>query len=245
MNYTVSQVAAMAGVTVRALHHYDEIGLVSPAHRSAAGYRLYDRADLERLQEVLVLRQLEIPLRTIGDLLDRGADRTESLRLQAAALRSRRDRLDRIIATVEKTLGSTKGRAMPDTDLFGGFDPAEYEDEVNERWGETDAHKESSRRTSSYTEADWAEIGAEIEEIEAGLAALLVAGVAAESTRAIALAERARLHIDRWFYPCSPQMHAMLADGYVTDPRFKKHYEDRQPGLAHFVRDAIAANLDD
>ena len=131
---------------------------------------------------------------------------------------------------------------MSDTDLFGGFDPAEYEDEVKERWGETDAYKESSRRTASYTKDDWKRMGAESEEIEAALAALLVAGGSADSEDAVALAERARLHIDRWFYPCSREMHAMIAEGYVTDPRFTKHYEDRQAGLAQFVRDAIVAN---
>ncbi len=243
MSYTVSEVAGMSGVTVRTLHHYDEIGLVSPGRRSGAGYRIYERSDLERLQEVLVLRELELPLLEIREALDGDpADREAILRRQHDALQGRRRRLDRILDTVQRSLDAMKGSDMSDEDLFGGFDPSQYEDEVKERWGETDAYKESSRRTASYTKDDWKRLGEEIEAVEAALADLLASGAAAESAEAMALAEQARLHIDRWFYPCSTEMHSMLAEGYVTDPRFTQHYEDRQEGLAQFVRDAIVAN---
>lgn len=244
MTYSVGEVSRMSGVTVRTLHHYDEIGLVSPSRRTDAGYRMYDRSDLERLQQVLVLRELEVPLRAIGTALDGGAaGRRDALRRHVLALRRRRRRLDTIIDTVERTLDAEEGDDMTDAELFGGFDPAGYEDEVKARWGETDAYKESSRRTASYKRDDWQRLGGEIEDVEAAFAALVVAGASPRSAEAIALAERARLHIDRWFYPCSHEMHAMLADGYVSDPRFTKHYEDRQVGLAQFVRDAIHANL--
>lgn len=123
-----------------------------------------------------------------------------------------------------------------------GHDQSKYEKEVQERWGQTDAYKESARRTKSYKADDWARIKAESETIEAGMAELMKAGQAADGARAMDQAEQARLHIDRWYYPCSHRMHAGLADMYVSDARFAAHYEERAEGLASFVAAAIKAN---
>ncbi len=121
-------------------------------------------------------------------------------------------------------------------------DQAQYAGEVQERWGDTEAYKESSRRTKNYAKDDLAKIKAESDGIEAGLAAVMAEGEPAEGDRAMELAEAARLHIDRWFYPCSTAMHSGLADMYTADERFKAHYEDRAEGLAGFVAQAIKAN---
>jgi hypothetical protein len=131
---------------------------------------------------------------------------------------------------------------MSDRGLSRGFDPAESEEEAKERWGETDAYREAARRTSSYTKEDRARQQAEMEDIESSFADALRAGLAADGPEAVALAERARRHIDQCFYPCSTEMHAMVAEGYVTDPRFTAHYDDREPGLARYVRAAVVAN---
>ena len=121
-------------------------------------------------------------------------------------------------------------------------DQARYEAEVQERWGGTEAYKESSRRTKGYSPDDWAKIKAESEGIEAGLAAAMADGDPADGERAMDLAEAARLHIDRWYYPCSAATHAGLAEMYTADERFKAHYEDRAEGLAEYVAAAIKAN---
>jgi len=118
-----------------------------------------------------------------------------------------------------------------------------YDAEVRERWGDTEAYAASSRRTKSYTDADWAEIERGQEDIEAALAQAMAEGAAADGDRAADLAEAARRHIDRWFYPCSREMHAGLADMYTADERFRAHYEDRAEGLAEYVAAAIKANL--
>jgi len=117
-----------------------------------------------------------------------------------------------------------------------------YADEARERWGHTEAYQESARRTKRYTPEDWAKIKAEAEAVEAGMAALLRAGEAADGVQAMDLAEEARLHIARWFYPCPHEMHVELADMYTADPRFAAHYDQREPGLAAFVAAAIRAN---
>jgi hypothetical protein len=118
-----------------------------------------------------------------------------------------------------------------------------HEEEARERWGQTAAYQESSRRTRGYGDAEWAKIRAESEEIERGFADALAAGEPADGERATDLAEAARLHIDRWFYPCSREMHGTLAGMYTADERFKAHYDERADGLAAYVAAAIDANL--
>ena len=122
----------------------------------------------------------------------------------------------------------------------GGQNP--YAAEARERWGHTDAYKESARRTKGYSEEDWARIKSEMEAIEARFADLMVAGSPADGDEAMAAAEEARLHIDRNFYPCSHEMHAALGEMYTADARFSAHYEDRAAGLAGYVSAAIKAN---
>jgi hypothetical protein len=127
-------------------------------------------------------------------------------------------------------------------ELFGDFVPEDYEKEAEERWGETDAYKQSQRRAASYTKEDWLKIKEEGGAIERGLKAALEAGTAPDSEAAMDLAEQHRQQITRWFYDCSYEIHKGLGQMYVDDPRFKKHYEAIAPGLAEFVRDAVAAN---
>ena len=121
------------------------------------------------------------------------------------------------------------------------FDPSRYEDEAEQRWGNSDAYQEPKRRTRGYGKKDWAAIRAERESVVA-LADLLAEGVDATGSAAMDLAEAHRRHIDRWFYPCSHDMHGHLAAMYTADPRFAAHFERRGEGLAAFVSDAIRAN---
>ena len=120
----------------------------------------------------------------------------------------------------------------------------QWAQEARERWGDTDAYKESVRRTRTYDDAAKARIAAELETIEADFAEAMKAGVPAEDPLARGIAERARLHIDSWYYPCSPRMHVGLAEMYTADERFKAHYEERAAGLAEYVAAAIRANAD-
>jgi MerR family transcriptional regulator, thiopeptide resistance regulator len=243
--YTVSDLARISGVTVRTLHHYDAIGLLVPSGRTQAGYRLYSSADAARLGRILVYRACGLALADIATVLDED-DPIGHLRRQLALLDARRDELDRQRETLRRAL---EARIMginldPEEilEVFGGHDPTEHAREAQERWGDTDAYRESHRRTSTYSKEDWQRLGAESEEIEAELAACLLAGEPSDGVRACAAAERHRLHIDRWFYPCSYEMHAGLGDMYVADPRFAAHYDERAPGLSSYVRDAIIAN---
>jgi MerR family transcriptional regulator, thiopeptide resistance regulator len=243
--YRIGEAAKLARVSVRALHHYDAAGLLKPSARTASGCRLYTSADLERLQHLRFYRELGFSLGEIRELLaDPAFDRRRALAEQRRLLAAQVLRLERMLALIDRTLAS-EGAVMNENELFevfGDFDPAACEDDVRERWGETDAYRESARRTSAYTKADWRRFNDESERIGATIASIMDAGVAPDDPRALAAVEEARLQIDHWFYPCSRTMHAQLGEMYVADPRFTATYEKIRPGMAAYIRDATAAN---
>jgi DNA-binding transcriptional MerR regulator len=243
---TVSEVAELTGVTVRTLHHYDELGLLRPVERSEAGYRLYSDDDLARLQEILIWRALGFSLAEIGTLLDDPAhDRLAALERQPALVQGEIERLRALAVAVEHAIAAERGGTRQEvTQMFEGFDPSEYEDEARERWGHTEAYRESARRAESYGEAEWSQIRRESEEIVRDLVALMRAGEPATGPAARAVAERHREHMSRWFYPCSPAMHRGLAEMYVADERFARTYEREAEGLAAYFHDAIVAAAD-
>ena len=243
----VGEVAALAGVTVRTLHHYDRIGLLSPSGRTAAGYRQYAPADLDRLHRVLVYRELGFPLEEVATLLDDpAADPAEHLRRQHRLLLDRVERTRAMVAAVEKEMEAMDmGISLTPEErfeVFGAHDPAQYEAEAEERWGETEAWQESQRRTRSYTKEDWLRVKAEGEDVERRFAEALRDGVPADSERAMDLAEEHRQQISRNYHDCPPEVHAALGRMYVEDERFTAHYEQVTPGLAQFVSSAVQAN---
>jgi DNA-binding transcriptional MerR regulator len=246
---TVGDVARLAGVTVRTLHHYDQTGLLRPSGRTDSGYRLYTRDDLERLQLIRFYRELDFALPDIARMLrDPAFGRLEALRAQRELLLARAKHTRALVRAIDAAIAAAQEqRTMTNEEMFGalgGFDPAEHEAEARDRWGESDAYRESTRRAKGYTKADWETIQAEGAKIEQGLAALLAAGTPASDPEAMALAERHRLQIDRWFYPCSQAMHVALGEMYVADPRFAARYESIAPGLARYVADAFRANAE-
>jgi MerR family transcriptional regulator, thiopeptide resistance regulator len=243
---SVGEVARLSGVTVRTLHHYDEVGLLSPRGRSPAGYRLYHADDLARLRRILGYRDLGFGLEEIGVLLDEGADPIEHLRTQHRLLTERLARVRRTLDNLEKMMDAHDNgvRLTPAEmlEVFGDDDPTRYADEAQERWGQTDAYAQSQRRTSPYTAADWLQIKAEAAAVNQALASAMADGEPADGQRAMDAAQAHRDHISRWFYDVSAQLHTGLADMYLTDPRFTQNYEDVAPGLARYVHDAIHAN---
>lgn len=243
---TVGEVAELTGVTVRTLHHYDELGLLSPSGRSEAGYRLYSYDDLARLREILIWRALGFSLSEIASLLDDpGHDRLAALERQRGLIEREIERLGALAGAVDAAIAAHRhGAELEVTTMFEGFDPSEYEEEARERWGHTEAYRESARRAARYGEAEWEEIRREAEEIVRELVALMRSGEPADGPDARALAERHRRHISRWFYPCSPRMHRGLAGMYLADERFAQTYEREAEGLAAYVRDAIVAGAD-
>jgi MerR family transcriptional regulator, thiopeptide resistance regulator len=244
--YQVKEVAELSGLTIRALHHYDAIGLLTPSTRSAPGYRLYDDDDLVRLQQILIGRELGLSLEDIRRSLDDpDFDRREALLAQRAALAERADRAAEMIRAIDTALTAIEENDMGKIDMtkiFDGFDPDQYEDEVKQRWGNTDAYKISAQRTKSYTESDWRRFKDEQGAIHADAIAAMKAGVPSDDARAMDIAERHRLSIDRWFYPCSPKMHCGLADLWEADRRYADNIDKYGPGLTEYLAAAVRAN---
>lgn len=244
---TVGNVAAISGVTVRTLHHYEEIGLLVPAGRSAAGYRLYDDADCGRLARILYYRELGFPLDSIATLLDHVEhDRYDHLARQHTLLRERLTRIQAMVASLEREMEAQMTgynlTAAEKLEVFGDFDPARYEYEARERWGETDAFKHSQDRAKRYSKDDWEAIQSEMADLHRRIATAMQAGVLAASDEAMALAEQHRQVISRWFYDCSYEIHRGLGAMYVDDPRFTANIDKTAPGLASYIREAIVAN---
>jgi DNA-binding transcriptional MerR regulator len=247
--YRIKKVSDIAGVSVRTLHHYDHIDLLKPARVDEAGYRLYSDANLARLQEILFFKELGFGLSEIREILDRpGYDRRDALLTHKQILREKNLRITRLIKTVDKTLDSMNGGSvMGNDEMFGAFDEAtieEYKEEARERWGGTKAYKESERRTAKYTKADWARIQAESDDIHNRLAEIMAAGKSPSDSEAQELVGLWFKHIDKYFYPCTPEIFKGLGEMYVADPRFKKVYEDIKPGLAEFMKNAMTVYAD-
>lgn len=247
MSYTVGRVARIAGVTVRTLHHYDEIGLLSPSGRSGTGYRRYDEADLDRLQQIMFYRELGFSLEEIAAILDDpSADPAEHLRRQHDLISDRIARLQKMVSAIQHAMEARKVgiNLTPEErfEVFGEFNPDDYAQEAQERWGESDAFKESARRTARYTKADWQRHKQENEDWGRRIVALMESGAAAGSPEAMALAEEHRQSISRWFYECTYEIQTGLAEMYLADERFMATYEAIKPGLTVFLHDAILAN---
>jgi len=243
--YVVGDVSGIARISVRTLHYYDEIGLLVPTARTDAGYRLYTDEDLLRLQQILIGRELGLSLEGIRRSLDDPSfDARKALLAQKRQLQERAAQTAAMVAAVDAALAVVDSNRQGGTmeSIFEGFDPAKYEAEVRERWGGTDAYKEATRRTKGYTKEDWQRLRSEGEAIYANAAALMNGGTAPTDDAAMVVAERHRLHIGRWFYPCSVDAHRGLANLYETDDRFSAGIDGHAPGLAAFLVAAIRAN---
>jgi MerR family transcriptional regulator, thiopeptide resistance regulator len=247
--YAVGEVARRSGVSVRTLHHYDAIGLLVPAGRSAAGYRRYSEADLERLRHVLFYRELGFGLDQIAEILaDPDAQTDDHLRRQHRLLRERQARTGALLGAIEHEIEARQlGIALTPAEqleIFGTATFARHAEEAHERWGDTAASRASRRRSAAYSKEDWMAIKAEADGNIRRFADALRAGEPATGAAAMALAEEHRAHLSRWFFACDHGQHRQVAADYVADPGTVASWDDVAPGFARYVHDAIVANAD-
>ena len=240
MRLSVSEAARRAGVSVRTLRYYDEIGLLKPSEITPAGYRFYDDAAMASLQQILFYRELDVPLEQIGHILNAPEhDRTEALQKHRTLLLMKRRRLDDMLRLVDETIG---GIAMYDerprpTQADWEAVKEQYAREAAERWGNTEAFLESREKHAQYTPEQEARISAEMEEIFRAFGAC--GDPAGEEARA--LVKRWQAHITKYHYNCTDGILACLGQMYVNDPRFKKNLDKYGPVTAQKISDAIAA----
>lgn len=239
--WTIGDLARLSGVTTRTLRHYDAIGLLVPVDVAAGGRRLYGREELLRLQQVLVLRELDVDLPTVARVLAAEGEpgvRTALLREHHARLLAERDRFDRLAATVTSTIESLEGgHDMAPEDLYAGFDNSRYDTEARERWGDAAVDRSNDAWTGlgqDGQEAHWRENQA----IGEGLAACLADGLAPDHERTQALVARHFAQITTFWTP-NRESYRGLGQMYVDDERFTATYDAFAPGLAVYLRDAI------
>lgn len=247
--YTVHELAELSGCTVRTLHHYDDLGLVR-AQRAANGYRRYGAAEVDRLQQVLLYREADLPLADIKRLLDDPAfDAHDALAGHLCELRMRKQRLDGLIASVEKTLACMEGSdEMSDKEKFEAFkqglvdkNEQQYGEEVRERWGD-DAVDASNAKVMGMSQEQYERTQALEQEIKDALVAAMAAGdPAGEEAQHAADLHRQWLSAFWKDGAYSKAAHQGIAEMYVADDRFKAYYEAIAPGAAEFLRDAIKA----
>jgi DNA-binding transcriptional MerR regulator len=225
MAYTVKQLADIAGLSVRTLHHYDAIGLLSPLGRSATGYRQYGEKELLRLQQILFYRELEIPLEEIRAVLDRpGFDPIAALEGHRRQLAERAKRIERLIETIDGTIGRIKGENMlSDEELYEGFDGEsvrKMKDEAEARWGATAAYAESRKRMRAMTKEAWARVKAEGAAVDEAALAAMKAGLAPDSPSVQKIMDRKFAHL-RNFYEPTKEMFAGLGRLYCEHEDFR------------------------
>lgn len=242
MKYTIAKLAKSAGVSVRTLHYYDEIGLLNPAgHSDDNNYRYYTQAELLRLQQIMFFRELEFPLAKIKEIMDSPKfSNLEALEDHRQVLLSQKQRVGKLLKTIDLTINNIKkGQSMTTTDLYDGFDKAkmeEYQQEAQTRWGNTDAYKQSTARVAKMGKAGLAKVVAEGKEIEVELAKHIGEPIGSSVVQSLIARHRAQISN---FYDVGDEMYQGLAEMYLADSRFTKHYDDVAPGLAQFVHDAI------
>ncbi|GAA2716734.1 MULTISPECIES: MerR family transcriptional regulator [Streptomyces] len=251
MSYSVGQVSAFAGVTVRTLHHYDRAGLLTPRGRSHAGYRLYSDADLARLQQILFYRELGFCLEEIATILqDPQANALDHLRARQRQLREEAARLQRLAEVAERAIEvqQTGVSLSPQErfEVFGeiAFDLS-YATEAQLKWAGSEGHRESMARAAAHSKEDWRQLMSEATAWRAELLAAFDEREPADGERVMDLAEEHRLHISRWFTSCPPAMHRRIADDFAADPRafaLVVPPSQQRPGLAAYLRKAVHAN---
>jgi len=235
----------MSGVTSRTLRHYDEIGLLPPAGVRSNGYRYYEQNDLLRLQQILLLRELGLSLVEIASILDRQLDRLQALQSHYQRLLTERDRLDRVVRTVARTIDELEAQRGADQmaeisrpeNLFEGFDPARYEAEARERWPEQ--WEQSQRFVESLSAEDTARMQREQTAAMIRMAEFMTAGTPVVHPAVQAEIDAGYQLIRRMWTP-SAEAFTNLGQMYVDDPRFTATYDAIAVGLAEYYRDAMA-----
>ncbi|WP_243106994.1 MerR family transcriptional regulator [Actinomyces lilanjuaniae] len=259
---TVGEVAALLGVSVRTLHHWDDVGVVRPSRRSQVGYRLYSSGDCQRLEQVLAYREAGVPLALIGRLLD--APHMEVLThlvRQRELLEERVCQLTRALGVIDSMVERTEAmkkerkteegpQQLPEdtrtalAGLWGHFwgatwDPA-YAQEAEQRWGRTEQWAQAGHRQASMTWGDWEQACQESEALESELVEAMRRGVVPGSPQACILAERHRSDLSRWF-DVSVSQQVLITRLYEKDERLRRHYDHRAPGLAAWLREVVEA----
>jgi len=236
---TVCEVSKISGCSVRTLHHYDAIGLLSPSKVTQAGYRLYDDAALARLQTILFFKELQFPLKEIKAILDDpGFVEMEALQQQIVLLEAQRRRLDKLIDLARETL--RKGGYTMDLSAFDKTETERLTQEAKARWGHTEAWSQFEQKNRETTEKQQAEYAAELMKIFSRFGELKTGDPQGKGAQALVAALRE--HITAHYYDCTVPILQGLGQMYLCDDRMKRSIDKAGgDGTAAFAAEAISA----
>lgn len=245
MHYTIKQLADLSGVSTRTLRHYDDLGLLKPNHYTEVGYRLYGEAEVNRLQQILFYKELDLPLQEIEKLLGESQQDVNGLETHLIALQHKQERLTRVIETLTKTIEEKRGgRKMSDSEKFEGLkktwiaeNEQTYGKEVRETYGD-EVVDASNDKMMGLTETQYQEM----HETEDQFIKKLVLAMDENNVEGDHAKKAVELH-RKWLsytWPSySKQAHQGLAEMYIADSRFTAYYDKHRDGASQFLRDAI------
>lgn len=246
MEYTVQKLAKMAGVSTRTLRYYDEMGLLKPARINSSGYRIYGQKEVDLLQLILFYRELDVGLEDIKSIItSKSFDELKTLKDHREKLMIRKERLERLIKNIEKTIKVREGEmTMADKEKFEGFiqglideNEKEYGKEIREKYG-TDKVEKSYAKLKSMTPENIKEVERLNDELYEALKAAVKIGDAA-SEPAQRAAQLHKKWLSYYWDSYSEEAHAGVARMYVDDERFSAYYDKIAPGAAKMLRDAV------
>ena len=247
--HTVGSVAALTGVSVRMLHHYDQIGLLVPSRRSLGGYRLYSDADLHRLQRILYYRLIDVDLDTIARLLSDDTVAVEDeLRGHRTALTERVERYQALVRAIDRELAARSlGITLTARERLEVFGSTTLEDNAAravDKWAGTDSWDQRRERVAGYTQQDWMALRHEQASIHQSLLEAMESGRRPNDPAVMDLAESHRQHVNNWFHDCDYDLHRQMAATFLADQRIGRNFDDMAKGLSRYVHDAIIANAE-
>lgn len=245
MSWSIAQVARASGVTARTLRYYDQIGLLRPAYVGSNGYRHYEQEQLLRLQQILLLRELDMSLVAIATVLDGERDELEALRAHRRRLLADRDRLDTLVQTVTASIAHLeKGTAMPAEEMFAGFRfTPETIDELQAKAGESEQpyFEELKRRTARWTDEQFRQVEQEGADIERRVLALMRDGAAADDPAVFDVLDDDIASQRRLVQQLGADEYATLGRAFAASPDLRAHLDAQDPRLAEYLRDAMVA----
>ena len=235
----IKEFAKLSGVSIRTLHYYDEIGLLKSAFVDEQnGYREYDEKSLERMIEILFYRELDFSLKSIAEILSSpDYDKSVAIRKQKELLMLKKERLEKLISALDK---AEKGEMLMNTFNNNDYETArkQYAEEAKQRWGNTEAYKESEKKTAGYSADKQNDVNAGLNAVLAEFASVKDSETPA-SEKSQELVKKLQTYITENFYNCTPEILAGLGQMYVADERFKSNIDQSGQGTAEFISEAI------
>ena len=239
MELSISETSKITNLSIRTLRYYDEIDLIKPSKITDAGYRYYDEKSLEKLQEILFLKELDFSLKEIKEIISNPQyNRKKAMENHKNLLIMKKNRIENLISLLENITNGGSSMSFKEFDMSDiQKEQKKYAGEIKERWGETEAYKESENKTAKYSKDKWANLAEEADAIFKEFSA--IKNETETSEKAQALVEKWRAYITKNYYNCTKEILAGLAEMYIGDERFKNNIDKYSEGTAEFMSKAI------